>query len=111
MTTDQRNQNIRAVLLEARQKIARPFGWTQGRPFCRRWFLPYESYCLLGAIYSSSGPYHCLFPAIDVVREQIMKHESPPNSTVAVFNDAPDRTKADILRVLDRAIADLAPHP
>jgi hypothetical protein len=88
------------ILTKARELIATPDKWTQGL-----WKKPdAECYCLWGAVYRAAGgdatsrepPGFTL--AWRLVTKQV-------NGGAITYNDLPSTTHADVLALLDRAIA------
>lgn len=75
-------------------------GWTKGaysKQFL--WFTP--RYCMLGALKEAG----CHYNGIDYVEEAILDYDPSSRRNVIAFNDHPNRTKEEVLKVFDIAIA------
>jgi hypothetical protein len=88
-----------AVLRAARDLLTPPGAWIQGR---------YANddltcFCLLGALgmADKGRPTDPYFP----VKDAIESHLPACEGHISVWNDEPGRTQADVLALLDRAIA------
>ncbi len=107
------NEKFLKTLRRTRQLIARINGWHKGSFKRKRIWLGGYSYCLVGALEQAALESNIIRENGDftTMRELISRQE-PINTTffasLAAFNDQPNTTKADILRVLDVAIAKLA---
>lgn len=91
------------VLKQARARIEK--GWTQGvfaRDFNDKAILLRDasdkacSWCLSGAIYAASGSFH------EGATKLLQKVTRTQN--LATYNDAANRTKSQVLAVIDKAI-------
>ena len=87
---------VRDLLVAARAKVSD--GW------CQRGFQKGDSYCALGAMYAVSHDMVVLNKAVYALARAL--GFSDPNGVVR-WNDAPGRTKAEIVAGFDRAIAAL----
>ena len=114
---------IRAVLRDARALIATPGKWTKGANGRRANGLAVAdsslsnkavvSRCAVGAILAAGpiaevlrGP--SLAAANARLRNSIKRHTGQCLNGMAVWNDAPERTHADVMQAFDWAIADAA---
>lgn len=76
-----------------------------------------ERVCVLGAIKAASGrvarPWHCgLFPHVQVLIQALTgKVGAVSSDPLTRWNDAPGRTKEEVLDLFDKAIALTAPQP
>lgn len=102
--TEEGRYTVADKLREARALIER--GWTQGN------YVEEGCYCALGAIgmavvgNPTAPSFMCGYPAISgVVRALGLPLGLRTSSGVADWNDAPDRTQAEVLAVFDKAIA------
>ena len=92
------------VLKRARSRIQR--GWTQGalrraRPFPLSLIFP-PQYCVIGALIL--GDSVRIGPALR--RMNLTVHGIERYATLESYNDAPGRTKREVLALYDQAIAD-----
>lgn len=101
MLTDE----TRAVLRAARELVAR--GWNQGSYAVdaegRRTAWGGDdavAWCAVGATHRSAGRSGPILPAITALRAAV---GLPPDVTLPEWNDAPERTQAEVLAALDRA--------
>lgn len=88
--------DTKTILTEARALIAR--GWCQGALYKGTSKAP--EYCILGAIYSVAPEKSKQDDAIDAVRWALPDRRGG----LSYYNDAPGRTQAEVLEVMDRAI-------
>lgn len=92
----------RDVLVKARELLAEPGRWTQETAARDAAGLP------VGAT-SDAAVCWCLIGALDAVRDGTTAlaqlRRTLGCSSVSAWNDAPERTHADVLALLDRAIA------
>lgn len=93
------------VLIAARAKVAA--GWTQGAPGRDAAGNPADvmtqavCWCAIGACYAAASENYLgeAEQAIFALKAVV------PLNLISIFNDATDRTQADVLEVFDRAIA------
>jgi hypothetical protein len=93
------------VLFAARTLIDTPEKWIKG------WFHGGGRYCVLGAVYEGArkvGAERLTYPAIDALGHAIFGH--PVDCSISAWNDALERTHADVLAAIDTAIAEEAGH-
>ena len=107
---------MKAILVRTRELIADPKSWLQrnsarnsvgctvGTRSSRA-----KSFCVLGALDRASWELKTDLPS-KTLRAPIKNH-LPPSSRVVDWNDAPRRTHAQVLRLLDKAIAATARTP
>ena len=90
------DDEARQVLLDTREFLSDPNNWTR---FANE---RYGRYCLRGAIrYRGDWQRGARIGAMGAVLDQL----PPEFSSVVDFNDHPSTTHADVLAVLDRALA------
>jgi hypothetical protein len=88
------DEETRNVLRVAKERIAK--GWCQGN------FIVEGSYCILGALgWFGTGGRHD--EAIRILAGLIGK-SAEPKSGLWLWNDDPDRTQAEVVALLDRAL-------
>lgn len=91
------------VLREARELIDTPEKWIQGL------FHGLGRYCVLGAVYEGArraGAERLTHPAVDALGYAIFGR--PVDYSISAWNDALERTHADVLAAIDTAIAEEA---
>jgi hypothetical protein len=95
------NQSPREVLIAARKLIEKPENWTQ------RKFRHGDAYCMSGALLAIDG-HSIMSSAVYAALKQAV-----PSSfhCLAEWNDAPERTHAEVLAAFDRAIAMTSAEP
>ncbi len=96
MPFDGKNRTISAltqILVDGRQRLDQ--GWCQHRARQR------DSACMIGALVISD--YEEFVAAERLLLDAIVAL-GYPQSSIAQFNDAPERTKQQVLQVYDRAI-------
>jgi hypothetical protein len=89
------------VLFAARTLIDTPEKWIKGR------FFGGGGYSVLGAVYEGArkvGAAKLTYPAIEALGRAIFGH--PVDCSIEAWNDALERTHADVLAAIDTAIAE-----
>jgi hypothetical protein len=93
------------VLVKARNLIGRD-GWVQ-----RDWGAPGGPRCAVGVISDSGGDGASRITARRAVAEAAGVEDDGWGGAVITWNNAPGRTKAEVLAAFDKAIAATAPEP
>ena len=107
------------ILTAARELLAHGDRWTKERAAERADGLSTDvhardaiRFCAVGALYrvsdiSENGPYNDAQEAIaSVLRAQSLTLSDDPFSAIVSWNDADDRTHADVIAIFDAAILD-----
>ena len=90
--------------IKARALIDTPAKWVQGRSQRKR--KGGTAYCSTAAITMAADRYDPFQNAILHLYGAIKRHAGQSYATVAAWNDAPDRTHAEVLQAFDWAIED-----
>lgn len=98
----------REILIAARAKIEAPERWTKGEfartedgKACRSSSDAASCYCMEGAVLSQPYLWRKKARACAILRLAVVTLDYP---TTPSWNDAPDRTHAEVLAAFDRAI-------
>lgn len=108
METEQTSETV-TVLRKARELIARPGGWTQGASArdARGGVVSIAKdtatcFCTLGSLGAAAAVTGFLYwSARDAFR---LANEEAMEVGIALWNDAPERTQADVVAAFDKAI-------
>lgn len=104
-----REREATRVLREARALIDRPWGWTKNsmRSFRQRGDAEFECFCASGALNQAAlgqPYYHASRMPVRLARARKFFVEAIGQDSIPIWNDAPRRTKKDVLEAFDRAI-------
>lgn len=98
---------ITEILSLARDKIAKPYGWTKNtlHRTVKRNEEQVDAYCMLGALDAACGSsIGSTYSARRVLERAISNLYGKGFPSVPYFNDRPETKKRDVLKVFDEAI-------